>query len=477
MDLQNKTAFLNSKPQELALTGRVADWLESPESRLPVSCTVLSVEDSMEGRSGIEDSWAYTSHGLRTAAGVAIDLSKLRPQDTDNGKGLVSSGSVYFAEIYSKLNEILRRGGIFKNGAVTLFLDHKHGDAEAYLNATSKQLPWAKKAMYVDESVKDNPLLPLIAEKVHNGTLWLAKKQYDANGNRLFSNVCQEVLLPSRGTCLIANVNLGDCVKLSDIPKIFSDSMVWLCKLHPLTGVGNKNHYLKPENDKQVALGVLGLANLLGQFNVTYAQFVEDLENVLLGNDINENSVALWIFRAYQSAGAAARSYKMDRAFCVAPTANSSYRYTDAQGFTTAPEISPPIALEVDRDSEVLGVDSYEYHPNSEIAKEVGWKVQWRLLNAWQRMMDRTGVAHAISANIWSQQVVTPEWITEVFMPSDIKTTYYRIGVDTEALDKSEVVTPESSDEKFADLYAEEEPQVCTLDAMSDPNYCQACGG
>ena len=103
----------------IARTGRVQSWIDDPTSRLPVSCTVFVVEDTMEGPNGIEASWRFVSHALRYGAGVAVHLSKLRPRGEENDKGLVASGPVSFAKIYSTLNEILRRGGVYKNGAVT----------------------------------------------------------------------------------------------------------------------------------------------------------------------------------------------------------------------------------------------------------------------------------------------------------------------------------------------------------------------
>lgn len=73
---------------KVARTGRVQDWLDSPNSRLPASCTVFVVEDSMEGENGIEASWRFVSHGLRNGAGVAVHLSKLRGKGVENGRGL-----------------------------------------------------------------------------------------------------------------------------------------------------------------------------------------------------------------------------------------------------------------------------------------------------------------------------------------------------------------------------------------------------
>ena len=97
----------------ISRTGRVQSWMDDPTSRLPVSCTVFVVQDSMEGPDGIEASWRFVSHALRFGAGCAVHLSELRPKGAENGKGLVASGPVSFAKIYSTLNEILRRGGVF----------------------------------------------------------------------------------------------------------------------------------------------------------------------------------------------------------------------------------------------------------------------------------------------------------------------------------------------------------------------------
>ena len=46
----------------ISRTGRVQSWLDDPTSRLPVSCTVFTVEDSIEGDNGIEASWKFVSH-------------------------------------------------------------------------------------------------------------------------------------------------------------------------------------------------------------------------------------------------------------------------------------------------------------------------------------------------------------------------------------------------------------------------------
>ena len=127
--------------EKIARTGRVQSWIDEPTGRLPVSCTTYIVSDAMEGEDGIEASWRYVSHGLRNGAGVAVHLSNLRPKGTENAHGLVSSGPVSFARIYSCLNEILRRGGRYKNGACVCHLDYWHADAIEFIEALDLSCP------------------------------------------------------------------------------------------------------------------------------------------------------------------------------------------------------------------------------------------------------------------------------------------------------------------------------------------------
>ena len=77
---------------------------------------------------------------------------------------------------------------------------------------------------------------------------------------------------PHEGTCLLQHVNLSAC-EYDDIPRAFAEGMQQLCSLHARTGVGDTGEYLPSETDRQVGLGMLGLANLLRRYGVTYEQF------------------------------------------------------------------------------------------------------------------------------------------------------------------------------------------------------------
>ena len=385
--------------QMIARTGRVQSWIDDPTSRLPVSCTVFVVEDSMEGPNGIEASWRFVSHALRYGAGVAVHLSKLRGAGIDNGKGLVASGPVSFGKIYSCLNEQLRRGGVYKNGAVVLHLDIDHPDIEEFVNVKRSEIPWAKRCVNItmdlwrkaEESTKAS-----ICEGIARGDIWLAKIRHDQHGQRIYANVCLEVFLRSRGTCLLEHINLGAC-KVEQIPAAFVNGMEELIELHAMTGVEQTGEYLPQDQDRQVGLGMLGLANLLALEGVTYAELANALrpdykKPVTRAAD----NIVKALRDGIQSAAAVARMANMDRAFAIAPTASCSYRYTDRAGYTTAPELAPPIGRTVDRDSSTFGVSTYDYG-NVETAEEVGWNDYKQVVDGIMELLLDTGLAHGYS--------------------------------------------------------------------------------
>jgi len=443
-----------TKEKELiARTGRVQSWIDDPSSRLPVSCTVFVVEDTMEGPNGIEASWRFVSHALRYGAGVAVHLSKLRPKGDENGKGLVASGPVSFAKIYSTLNEILRRGGVYKNGAVVCHLDLNHPDVLDFISASRSELPWVKRCVNINnhwwetatQEVKD-----ALLQGIRQGDIWLNKTKVDRYGNRIRGNVCLEVYLPSRGTCLLQHVNLGGC-ELDDIQRAFVTGMSELCALHSKTDVGSSGEYLPAETDRQVGLGLLGLANLLRRYGITYEEFGNALYQVNHGVVPVEQSsayvLAIELQKGVEAAAQVARYNRMERAFAIAPTASCSYRYTDLDGYTTCPEIAPPIARQVDRDSGTFGVQSYDYGP-VEVASEVGWDNYKRVADEVVRLLDKTGLLHGYSFNSWSDVITYDEAFIEEWLNSPQTSLYYSLQVmgDTQdktsayaALDESEV--------------------------------------
>jgi hypothetical protein len=423
----------------ISRTGRVQSWIDEPEGRLPVSCTVFVVDDSMEGPEGIEASWRFVSHALRYGAGVAIHLSNLRPKGSENGKGLTASGPVSFGKIYSTLNEILRRGGTYKNGAAVLHLDLEHPDALEFITTPRSELPWVKRCINITQEwwdaceFKDQLLYGIKA-----GDIWLNKVKYDKDGKRIRGNVCLEVYLPSRGTCLLQHVNLGAC-RIADIPGAFTDGMSELCSLHSVTGVGESNEYLDSKVDRQVGLGMLGLANLLRRYGVTYKEFGQALNDVNNGlvSATDAHDIALSLEEGINRAARVAEGFDMVRAFAIAPTASCSYRSKDLDGFTCTPEIAPPIARSIDRDSGTFGVQSYSYG-EVEIASEVGWDAYKAVADGIMTMLEKTGLLHGYSFNSWSDVVTYDNAFIEEWLSSPQTSLYYSLQVMGDVQDKSD---------------------------------------
>ena len=448
----------------ISRTGRVQSWMDDPTSRLPVSCTVFVVQDSMEGPDGIEASWRFVSHALRFGAGCAVHLSELRPKGSENGKGLVASGPVSFAKIYSTLNEILRRGGVYKNGAVVCHLDLCHSDALEFIQTPRHELPWVKRCINITDGWwRSCTFKEQLLQSIKAGDVWLNKVKYDNEGNRVRGNVCLEVYLPSRGTCLLQHINLSAC-EFDEIPGAFVQGMSELCTLHAKTGVGDSGEYLPPETDRQVGLGMLGLANLLRRYGVTYEQFGIALDQHNAGEVVRTAAYELvhQFHVGIESAAAMARSHNMVRAFAIAPTASCSYRSKDLDGYTCTPEIAPPVGRTVDRDSGTFGVETYEYG-DVEIASEVGWANYKRVADGIMTMLDRTGLLHGYSFNSWSDVVTYDEAFIEEWLESPQTSLYYSLQVMPDTQDKSDVYAALQSDvdEYLADILNEEQTCDC----------------
>jgi hypothetical protein len=396
----------------------------------------------MEGPEGIEASWRFVSHALRHGAGCAVHLSNLRPRGHENGKGLTASGPVSFAKIYSVLNETLRRGGHYKNGAVVAHIDINHPDILEFVQLPRSEAPWIKRCVDLDAGLwnsTDARIKDAILEGIKSGDIWLNKIKYE-NGKRVYGNVCLEVYLPSRGTCLLQHVNLSAC-NTRDLKKAFAQGMSELCDLHGRTGVGGTGEYLPSDQDRQVGLGMLGLSNFLRRNGVTYAEFGQALSELNSNQPITGKEILheiVWNLKeAIEAAAYIARSHNMVRAFAIAPTASCSYRSKDLDGFTSTPEIAPPISQSVDRDSGTFGVEHYDYG-DVEIASEVGWDAYKLVADQLMILLDNTGLLHGYSFNSWSDVVTYDRNFVEEWLLSPQTSLYYSLQVMGDVQDKSD---------------------------------------
>ena len=227
---------------------------------------------------------------------------------------------------------------------------------------------------------------------------------------------------------------------------------------------------------------MLGLANLLALEGVTYAQFGEALNQHLYESfDGTVTPEARKIVKALQdgisAAADIARDNNMDRAFAIAPTASCSYRYEDRAGYTTAPELAPPIGRTVDRDSSTFGVQTYDYG-NVETAEEVGWNDYFTVVNGVMEMLNRTGLCHGYSFNSWSDVVTYDNDFIDKWLISPQTSLYYSLQVmqDTQAKDDA-LAALEGTDFNsmfgFDDVLEADEEDILT--AFNDPAACVGC--
>ena len=249
--------------------------------------------------------------------------------------------------------------------------------------------------------------------------------------------------------------------------------------MHPTTGVEKTGEYLSQAEDRQVGLGMLGLANLLALEGVTYGEFGTALRaHNYPDEDHTTTPAARKIVKALQSgidaATEVARAAKMDRAFAIAPTASCSYRYTDRAGYTTAPEIAPPIGRTVDRDSSTFGVETFDYG-EVETADIVGWTNYRLVVDGIMEMIQRTGLAHGYSFNSWSDVVQYDEAFVNDWLDSPQTSLYYSLQVNQNTQAKDDALAALDGD--FATMFGFEpiEPDEADYSQFNSPSECVGC--
>jgi hypothetical protein len=256
--------------------------------------------------------------------------------------------------------------------------------------------------------------------------------------------------------------------------------MTSLVQLHAKTGVGDTGEYLPPETDRQVGLGILGLANFLCQNGVTYKEFGNALTqfHAHQPEDTPAYRLVSELAKAIELSSQIARLHNMDRAFAIAPTASCSYNNVDLRGFTTAPELAPPISRHVDRDSGTFGVQSYDYPPDVEIAAEVGWDAYTEVVDGIVRLYRNTLLFHGYSFNSWSDVVTYDRGFIQEWMNSPQTSLYYSLQVQPDTQSKDDALA--ALDEDFRDLFGFDEdvdPDCgCPKQVEPENEICIPCG-
>ena len=166
-----------------------------------------------------------------------------------------------------------------------------------------------------------------------------------------------------------------------------------------------------------------------------------------------------------QAAADIAEDHKMVRAFAIAPTASCSYKSQSWDGKTATPEIAPPIATYVERDSGTFGVKRYKYG-DVEIASEVGWDAYKKVADELMKMLDITGLLHGYSFNSWSDVVTYDNAFVEEWLASPQTSLYYSLQVMGDTQDKTDAYA--ALDQADVDDYLQDilKPEAITCDCQ-----------
>ena len=148
-------------------------------------------------------------------------------------------------------------------------------------------------------------------------------------------------------------------------------------------------------------------------------------------------------------------------------------RYTDRAGYTTAPEIAPPIGRTVDRDSSTFGVQQFDYG-NVETAEEVGWDSYKRTVDGIMRLLQATDLAHGYSFNSWSDVVTYDRAFVDEWLKSPQTSLYYSLQVMQNTQAKDDALAALDGD--FGSMFGfDDETDNEIIDLFNDPSACVGC--
>lgn len=449
---------------------------------------LIPVNDSMEECSdisySIEESWRAFIEAAREGKRILVNLSGLRHAGRTNERGLRATGplglpgqenegsflAIYifiaryletgripeFIDLLGQLNQTIRRGGQFKDGIITSSMPSSHPCFLDYLKHPLRLIPGSHKkgVQFIEgDALPDEETLALIARKHNEESLFLEKLTKEDIKENYWWNVCVGIKLPDRGTCLIYRVNLAQCHTPEDIPMAFTSAVSKLLNLHlswrAAVGASRSAHYAPLEQDRQIALDIMGLASALVHFGVTYKELAKALQAFLDNSPYDTESMAYKI--VYNLAVGYRQSTiicddtmefyglpKLRHIHCIEPQQKSAESYRDLKDYPCSRNIDPPFAVRQWRVSEASNPPRklIQFNPAIEIANQLGAEFHLRFCELWQEFMSVCGRPHGISYDNW--MYVTAADVKDFVTRSPLQTWYYNYArqIDQSYLDK-----------------------------------------
>lgn len=413
-----------------------------------------------------------------------------------------------YLKVLSDICSCIKRGGFRRHGALTTTLKYHSPLYEEYLNIPFGFLSHLKKGTGINEYI-DIDTLTVLLEKINKGEMFLEKFLGYSQGKELYVNVCRGLAIIAGDQCLVSPVNLGMCRTTEDIVKGFTEVTQYLCD------VFEYQNNLQPLPDRQIAVGITGLANLLKLHEVSYREFISELSyfnklvntygySELIYRDIDDETnignlihffnriktiksaeLVLAIARGMFASADLGCKNSMRATLAIEPTASCSRRYKDYQGFDICPNLDPPdvikgIGIEkrhsetgvYDENGELI-TPTFFYGKDIEPAGNLTAEDHFSLWVEFQKLMDSTGKAHVGSYEQWHELTLAGfyQW-----MDSPLKFMYYRRNVGTRHLEKGASISArtrlQAKRNGLTDDVETDKPSTCNAD---NREYCEAC--
>jgi Ribonucleotide reductase, barrel domain len=454
---------------------RLKALLSGSTKSVGYSCNTFKCSDSV---SGIAEAigWSMEVSGYQGAP--SVDFSELRPALSRISTGGESSGVPSFTRVFDATVGAMRRP-TKKNGAGIAWLSYDHPDLEAFVE---QPFNFAYKGIYIPgdhqpelqkQLLANTELLQKLAVWYDHGKAFICKKPKSCRvtGEELLRNLCTEIMIPSRGGCILGVVNLA-LFGLHNLPSLaptFTQAALELREDAQAARVSANSSplYCHSVANNQFGLGVSGLASYLGNSGVTYAEFTEVLGACPTAYAGDENTIRNWkvyidervskdncpatlvaqaIINAYFDATLALGT-SVSRAFCVQPSATGAFECADHLGYVSTPELQPPIGLRKEdgvhtlTKSKFLGDEVIVYSPSVETTSVVPYATYADLCSLWQLLLDSTGLGHSHSA-CWYSSTAEDFTVADLvaFVDSPRHNLYYRLpSYNPAALDKTDV--------------------------------------
>ena len=286
---------------------------ESIERVTYSNCYVISPpEDSIES---IYETCKKLARTYSYGGGCGIDISKLAPAGARvHNQAKTTSGAVSFMDTFSQVTEQIGQNG--RRGALMISLDCHHPDIEKFITLKSdlSKVNYANISVRVTndfmhaveedgdweltftrpetnetitKTVRANDLFNLLCEQNWNyaepGILFwdTITSQNMLNTHPEFeyagTNPCAEEPLPAGGSCLLGSLNLAAFVKQGDfLWSEFGQAIhIAVRALNEVLDEGLHRHPLEEQRKsvrdwRQIGLGIMGLADMLIEMNITY---------------------------------------------------------------------------------------------------------------------------------------------------------------------------------------------------------------